>query len=72
MSDVGFPKYGDELPNICGSEDQIAEEMAKPGPIFLPGSGIDFGRIRSVFSIALHMHQPLIRPAGKTCGPLDH
>lgn len=65
MSVVNFPEYGDELPNICGSEDQIAEEMAKPGPIFLPGSGIDFGCIRSGFTIALHMHQPLIPAGGK-------
>ena len=31
--------------------------------MFLPESGIDFGRIKSAFAIALHMHQPLI-PAG--------
>jgi hypothetical protein len=51
------------LPNICGSETAIAEAMSRPGPARLPDSGIDFGRIRSAFSIALHMHQPLI-PAG--------
>ena len=51
------------LPSICGSEDAIAEVMSRPGPARLPESGIDFGRIRSAFSIALHMHQPLI-PAG--------
>jgi len=32
-------------------------------PVFLRDSRIDFGRIRSAFAIALHMHQPLI-PAG--------
>ena len=37
--------------------------MAKSGPYYLPECGIDFGNIRSAFSIALHMHQPLI-PAG--------
>ena len=37
--------------------------MARSGPFYLPQSGIDFGRIRSAFAIALHMHQPLI-PAG--------
>ncbi len=51
------------LPNICGSEAAIAEAMSRPAPARLPESGIDFGRIRSAFSIALHMHQPLI-PAG--------
>jgi len=39
--------------------------MARSGPRYLPESGIDFGRIRSAFTIALHMHQPLI-PAGGT------
>src|SRR5689334_12627486 len=53
----------DGLPNICGSENRIAEAMSRRGPYYLPESGIDFGRIRSAFSIALHMHQPLI-PAG--------
>jgi hypothetical protein len=33
--------------------------------VFLPESALDFGNIRSAFSIALHMHQPLI-PAGGT------
>jgi hypothetical protein len=31
--------------------------------VFKPDSTIDFGRIKSAFAIALHMHQPLI-PAG--------
>jgi Glycosyl hydrolase family 57 len=53
----------DSLPNICGSEKLVAEAMKKPGPIYLHQSGIDFDRLRSTFSIALHMHQPLI-PAG--------
>jgi hypothetical protein len=56
-------EYVEGLPNICGSEDIISRAMARPGPSFLAESGIDFGRIRSAFSIALHMHQPLI-PAG--------
>ena len=51
------------LPNICGSEDLIAEAMKQTGPFYLPESGIDFGHIKSAFAIALHMHQPLI-PAG--------
>jgi hypothetical protein len=51
------------VPDICGSEDRIAEAMARPGPICLPESGIDFAAIKSGFAIALHMHQPLI-PAG--------
>jgi len=56
-------EYVGSLPNICGSEDLIAEATSRGGPIYLPESGIDFGRTGSTFSIALHMHQPLI-PAG--------
>ncbi len=63
MSTQTLPEYVDGLPNISGSEDLVAEAMARSGPFYLPESGIDFGRIRSAFAIALHMHQPLI-PAG--------
>ena len=63
MTSQALAEYIGELPNICGSEGLIDEAMAQKGPLYLPDSGIDFGRIRSAFSIALHMHQPLI-PAG--------
>ena len=63
MNDTILPEYVCGLPNICGSEDLVAAVVARPGPVFLPESGIDFEGIRSAFSIALHMHQPLI-PAG--------
>jgi hypothetical protein len=63
MSGDDLPEIIDGLPNICGSEDLIAEAMGRPGPMFLPDSGFDFGRVKSAFAIALHMHQPLI-PAG--------
>jgi hypothetical protein len=58
-----LPELIDGLPNLCGSEDLIDEVNQRKGPVFLPGSGIDFGNIQSGFGIALHMHQPLI-PAG--------
>jgi len=63
MSNATLPENVGGLPNLCGSEDLIAEAVARTGPAFLPECGIDFGAIRSAFSIALHMHQPLI-PAG--------
>src|SRR5215470_3262557 len=63
IKETVLPETIDGLPNICGSEDLIAETMARRGPYYLPESGIDFGRIPKTFSIALHMHQPLI-PAG--------
>ena len=63
MSPRTISEYVEGLPNISGSEDLVNEAMARTGPFYLQESGIDFGRIRSAFSIALHMHQPLI-PAG--------
>src|SRR5207245_9227108 len=59
-----LPDIVEGLPNICGSEDRIAEAMARRGPYYVPESGVDFSRVRSAFSIALHMHQPLIPAAG--------
>jgi hypothetical protein len=63
MSSESLPEYVDDLPNICGSEDLIAEAVSAPGPIYLPECGVDFERVRSLFANALHMQQPLI-PAG--------
>ena len=63
MTDL--PEYIDGLPNISGAEQLCAQTMSanERKVIYLHESGIDFGRIRSAGSIALHMHQPLI-PAG--------
>ena len=63
MTTQEIPEYINGLPNICGSEDLVNQARNRSGAIYLPESGIDFERIRSAFSIALHMHQPLI-PAG--------
>jgi len=63
MTPEEIPEYIDGLPNICGSEELVNQARNRPGASYLPGSGIDFERIRSAFSVALHMHQPLI-PAG--------
>jgi len=60
-----LPEYIDGLPNICGQEGEIERIIAESRgrPVFLPESRIDFGHLKSAYSIALHMHQPLI-PAG--------
>jgi hypothetical protein len=60
-----IPEYVNNLPNISGSED-IVEKAMRDGAkktLFKNESHIDFAGIKSAFSIALHMHQPLI-PAG--------
>ena len=67
MTSIGLEEYVQGLPNICGSEPAIAEALARPGA-FLPESGIDFGRARSTFASALHMHQPLIPAGGSDLG----
>ncbi len=55
----------DHRPNICGSQPLIDLTLrtGSKRPVFLPESSVDFGRAKSAFAIALHMHQPLI-PAG--------
>ncbi|MBN1489850.1 MAG: glycosyl hydrolase family 57 [Phycisphaerae bacterium] len=63
MRDTAIPETIDGVPNVCGSEALIDEAMGRAGPVCLAASGIDFGRIKSAFAVALHMHQPLI-PAG--------
>jgi hypothetical protein len=61
----GMPEDIAGLPNICGQEDTLEKalraEQAKAAA--QPRNRIDLGRARSAFTIALHMHQPLI-PAG--------
>jgi hypothetical protein len=66
LSDINairLPESINGVPNLSGSEDAIARAMSRRGPFYLPECGIDFGRARSGFANALHMHQPLI-PAG--------
>ncbi|HUJ43807.1 MAG TPA: hypothetical protein VLW52_09390 [Opitutaceae bacterium] len=60
-----LPEYVGDRPNLSGSEAAVAAAIraGRDQPVFLRDSRIDFGRIRSAFAIALHMHQPLI-PAG--------
>jgi len=60
-----LPEYIDGLPNFCGAENQVesAVQSTQGKSLSLPQSRIDFGRIRSGFANALHMHQPMI-PAG--------
>jgi hypothetical protein len=77
-SELTMPAYIDCLPNICGSEDLIAEAMSREGPFHLGAGGVDFENTDSGFAIALHMHQPLI-PAGgdnlssaRIIGNLEH
>ena len=56
---MNLPEYVDDLPNICGSEAMIAESLSQAARPCRQGE-MDWGRIKSAFAIALHMHQPLI------------
>ena len=60
-----LPEYVGNVPNICGEEERVLAACEEAGRTRLPEMGTDFGRIKSAFAIALHMHQPLI-PAGGT------
>jgi hypothetical protein len=65
-SPPGLPEYVDGLPNLSGEEALIAARIADASSrrVFSgPESGDPFAGIQSAFTIALHMHQPLI-PAG--------
>jgi hypothetical protein len=41
MSNATLPEYVGGLPNLCGSEDLIAEAVARTGPVVLPECGIN-------------------------------
>ncbi len=60
-----IPEYINGLPAVSGFEKEVetAVKEADGAPVFLQESPVKFNEIRSAFSIALHMHQPLI-PAG--------
>ena len=72
MTPQEIPEYINGLPNICGSEDLVNQARNRSGAIYLPQSGIDFERVRSAFSIALHMHQPLFPRAAATFNGPNH
>src|ERR1039458_4293846 len=68
-----LPEYVGALPNLCGAEAQI-ESALRTGSgreIFRPESRIDFGRVKSAFAVALHMHQPLIPAGGNNLGTAE-
>ncbi len=71
MSEI--PEYVNHWPNLCGWEAQVKEAVTdgQNRPAFLPGNGIDFGRVRSACAIALHMHQPLIPAGGDDLGTAE-
>lgn len=58
-----LPEEIEGLPNLCGSEDRIAEALGRAAPVPSQASPLELDGLRSAFATALHMHQPLI-PAG--------
>ncbi len=64
-----IPETQNNLPCICGYEDEIVEITSQTDNIYKQNgkftSDIDFDKIKSCASVALHMQQPLI-PAGGT------
>jgi len=46
--------------SICGKEKEVEEALASKKTVFLPQTNLKLQDLKAVFSIALHMHQPLI------------
>lgn len=55
-----LPELIDDLPNFCGWEEHLEVATRKNGPIFLGRTPVRPEGVQAAFSIALHMHQPLI------------
>jgi hypothetical protein len=68
MAFAPLPEMVDGLPNTCGAEAQVEEVTRSRHPVFLAETNLRPDRLQAAFSVALHMHQPLI-PAG---GDLRH
>ena len=69
--DVELAQYIDGLPNLSGQEGLIARTMQDAAARRLypmPDSRDPFAGIQSAFTIALHMHQPLIPAGGSDLG----
>nr|VFJ65455.1 MAG: hypothetical protein BECKFW1821B_GA0114236_11041 [Candidatus Kentron sp. FW] len=58
-----LPEYIDGIPNISGEEEIVLKAARRQDSKELRGNNSRLGKIKSAFSIALHMQQPLI-PAG--------
>nr|VFK54201.1 MAG: hypothetical protein BECKTC1821F_GA0114240_100460 [Candidatus Kentron sp. TC] len=58
-----LPEYIDAIPNISGAEDMVIEAARRRDAKDPRGNNPRFRELKSAFSIALHMQQPLI-PAG--------
>ncbi len=59
-----LPEIIDGLPNLCGSESRIEAATSRREPVHLGRSPLELERIQSAFSVALHMHQPLVLDDG--------
>jgi hypothetical protein len=58
-----MPELIQDVPNVSGNEEAVREAARNSDPAFRHASRFDFDSARSGFSVALHMHQPLV-PAG--------
>jgi hypothetical protein len=66
-----IPGYTDGLPNLSGQEAAITRALAgnRSRPVF--GERLDLDKVTAAFTIALHMHQPLIPGDGEiTTAPI--
>ena len=59
-----IPESIDGLPNLCGWEGHLHEVTSKQSPVYLHRTPLRLDRMQSAFSLALHMHQPLMLQDG--------
>jgi hypothetical protein len=52
-------EYVDGIPDLSGSEDILANTVDHE-KVFLPQSPVNWDNVKSTYTIALHMHQPII------------
>lgn len=64
QSVIDIPDVIQGLPNFCGADEQVQQVTRSRPNVFLDGTNLQLDRLRAVFSIALHMQQPLIPVGG--------
>ena len=60
-----IPEIIDELPNICGFDEQVVEATTHTETVY-ENSTDPLEKVQSAFVIALHMHQHTIPAGGDT------
>lgn len=55
----------ERLPNFCGAEGNVEQVVGSEDPVVAPRTPLQLDRLQAVFTIGLHMHQPLVPDPGR-------